>query len=382
MARLADAYTGLGLADVLPGVARSLGVDLGPREVGRLTLPRSRRAVVVLVDGLGRHLLEARRGHAPFLRGAMTGSPGLQAGFPSTTATSMGTFGTGLPPGAHGLVGYQVLVPGEDRTFNELAWDEGVDPFVWQPHDTVLQRCERAGVAVTRIGPHYFDGSGLTNAALRGGAFLGAKDLDARVEVAARTAAAAPRTLVYLYWGELDKTGHVHGWESPEWTAELEHVDDQLARLRRLLPEDCALHVTADHGMVDVPLDRRLDVAAEPDLAAGVRHVGGEPRSLQLYAEDPGASSVAAMVERWAARLGDDALVRTREQVVDEGWFGVVDPVVVPRIGDVVVAMTGPMAVVDSRIMRPELMGLLGVHGSVTEQETAIPLLTWPARKS
>ena len=134
--------------------------------------------------------------------------------------------------------------------------------------------------------------------------------------------------------------------------------------------------------MVDVPLDRRLDVAAEPDLAAGVRHVGGEPRSLQLYAEDPGASSVAAMVERWAARLGDDALVRTREQVVDEGWFGVVGPAVVPRIGDVVVATTGSMAVVDSRIMRPELMGLLGVHGSVTEQETAIPLLTWPARKS
>ena len=71
-----------------------------------------------------------------------------------------------------------------------------------------------------------------------------------------------------------------------------------------------------------------------------------------------------------------------REQVVDEGWFGVVGPAVVPRIGDVVVAMTGSMAVVDARIMRPELMGLLGVHGSVTEQETAIPLLTWPARKS
>ncbi|AKT52017.1 alkaline phosphatase family protein [Arsenicicoccus sp. oral taxon 190] len=377
---LARAYAGLGLADVLPAVARSLGVELGPREVGRMSLPPSRRAVVVLVDGLGRRLLEARRGHAPFLRSALEGSPVLQSGFPSTTATSMGTFGTGLPPGAHGLVGYQVLVPGEDRTFNELAWDEGVDPFAWQPHETVFQRCAAAGVSVTRVGPHFFDGSGLTNAALRGGAFQGAKDLDARVEVAARAAGAADRSLVYLYWGDLDKVGHVHGWQSPQWTAELEAVDAQLARLATLLPDDSALHVTADHGMVDIPLADRLDVAVEADLAADVRHVGGEPRALQLYLDDP--RRTAAVTDRWSARLGQDALVLTREEVVERGWFGAVEPRVLPRIGDVVVAMTGSLAVVDTRVMRPELVALLGVHGSVTDHETAIPLLTYPARSA
>ncbi|WP_409485607.1 alkaline phosphatase family protein [Arsenicicoccus dermatophilus] len=375
---LGRAYAGLGLADVLPGVARSLGVDLGPAEVAKVRLAPARRAVVVLVDGMGRRLLDARRGHAPFLRQALDGSPALQSGFPSTTATSMGTFGTGLPPGAHGLVGYQVLVPGEDRTFNELAWDEGVDPFAWQPHETVFERCVAAGVAVTRIGPHFFDGSGLTNAALRGGRFQGAMDLDARVEVAARAAAADPRALVYLYWGDLDKAGHVHGWQSPQWTAELEHVDDQLARLHRMLPPDCALHVTADHGMVDVPLDARTDLAQVPDLAADVRHVGGEPRALMLYAE-PGVAP-ATVAARWADHLGDQALVLTREEVLERRLMGVVDDRVAPRIGDVVVAMTGDIAVVDSRSMRPELIALVGVHGSVTDAETAIPLLSWTPR--
>ena len=78
-----------------------------------LELAPSRRAVVVLVDGLGYDLLRQRSGHAPFLRGLLPAARRLAAGFPSTTATSMGSFGTGLPPGAHGLVGYEVLVPGE-----------------------------------------------------------------------------------------------------------------------------------------------------------------------------------------------------------------------------------------------------------------------------
>ena len=38
--------------------------------------------------------------------------PQFTAGFPSTTAASIGSIGTGLPPGAHGILGYQVMIPG------------------------------------------------------------------------------------------------------------------------------------------------------------------------------------------------------------------------------------------------------------------------------
>ena len=51
-----------------------------------------------------------------------------------------------------------------------------------------------------------------------------------------------------------------------------------------------------------------------------------------------------------------------------------------PRIGDVLVNCLGSMAVVDSVRMRPELIALLGLHGSVSEDEIAIPLFQWPAR--
>ena len=326
-------YGASGLAGVLPAVLRSLGVadedaggdggdgDAGPEWLEGFEMLPARRCVVVLVDGLGYDLLRQRSGHAPFLRGLLPAAQRLSAGFPSTTATSMGTFGTGLPPGAHGLVGYEVLVPGEDRLLNELSWDRGPDPRRWQPHQTVFERAVAAGVAVTRVGPGFFDGSGLTNAALRGGAFTAARSLDARVDSALAAVRASKSALVYLYWGELDKVGHVHGCRSWEWGDELELIDRGLARLVAGVPSDTSVQITADHGMVDAPHALRIDVAHDAELAANVRHVGGEARSLQLYCEPGAADDVLAT---WRGRVDSRAWLLSRDEALEQGLFGAV----------------------------------------------------------
>ena len=380
---LLPTYDASGLAGVLPSVARSLGVvepaadRSGPRDL--LDLLPARRTVVVLIDGLGYDLLRQRSGHAPFLRGLLPGGYRLCAGFPSTTATSMGTFGTGLPPGAHGLVGYEVLVPGEDRLLNELSWDDGPDPLAWQPCQTVFERAAADGVAVTRIGAAFFDGSGLTNAALRGGAFIAARSLDERVDSALAAVRASKRALVYLYWGQLDKVGHVHGCQSWEWGEELELIDRSIARLVAGVPSDTSVHITADHGMVDAPHELRIDLAHDADLAAGVRHVGGESRSPQLYCE---AGAIDDVLATWRERVDAQAWVLSRDEAVGLGLFGAVSERVLPRIGDVIVPMRDNFAIVDSRTARPELLALLGLHGSLTPDEVSIPLLQVAARDS
>ena len=369
-------YDRSGLAGVLPGVAASIGVDsLAGSDA--VPMPPARRAVVVLVDGLGYELLRRRGGHAPYLRSLLPAAYRITAGFPSTTATSMGTFGTGLPPGAHGLLGYEVLVPGEDRLVNELSWEDGPDPFTWQPEPTVFQAAEAAGVPVTRVGPGFFDGSGLTNAALRGGRFRAANSLASRVDEALAAVRSAPRALVYLYWGDLDKVGHVSGCQSWEWGDELESSAPELAPHVGSGPAPTTLYITADHGMVDAPHALRIDLAHDCELAAGVRHVGGEPRALQLYCEDGATADVLAV---WTERVGERAWIRTRDAAVRAGWFGRVSAANLPRIGDIIVAMRQNFAIVDSRRARPQLLALLGLHGSLTDDEAAIPLFTVPAR--
>lgn len=378
-ARFAQAYGAEGLAGVLPAVAVALGVPTDGRDAHLLELPPARRAVVVLVDGMGYDLLTARAGHAPYLRSLLPAGRRLTCGFPSTTATSLGTFGTGLPPGAHGLVGFEVLDPATDRLLNELSWQDGPIPETWQPHRTVFERAEADGVGVTRIGPGFFDGSGLTRAALRGGRFLAANPLAERVALAAEAVRRTARHLVYLYWGDLDKVGHEHGCASWQWLEELEAVDAALRQLAERVPADTAVYVTADHGMVDCPFETRIDLAMTPELNAGVRHAGGEARARQLYCQ-PGAK--ADVRDAWAQLLGERAAVVDREDAIAAGWFGPVDARVRDRIGDMLVVMTGDLAVVDSRRDRPPLLALLGHHGSVTPVEVAVPLLCCPAAEA
>ncbi|WP_426566700.1 alkaline phosphatase family protein [Angustibacter sp. McL0619] len=367
------------LADLMPAVAGSLGVALPGREpvvdrlAGPLRLRPTDRACVLLVDGLGDVQLRERAGHAPFLRGQLARTGTLAAGFPTTTATSMGSFGTGLPPGAHGLVGYEVLIPERDELLNELSWEPPIDPRRWQPETTVFQHAAAAGVEVVRIGPGFFDGSGLTEAALRGGRFVAADSLEDRVDAAIAALRSSSRCLVYVYWGDVDKVGHVSGAGSWEWGEELARVDLAVRTLAAQLPRGTTLHVTADHGMVDVPHHQRIDLAHDGELARGVRHAGGEPRCPQLYCERDQAPSVLAT---WTERLGDRAEVLSRGDAIALGLFGPVAVHVRERIGDVVVICRPGLAVVDSRRMRPALLALVGLHGSWTPQESLVPLLT------
>jgi Type I phosphodiesterase / nucleotide pyrophosphatase len=362
-------YDDTGLGAVLPGAARALGTAV---DRPAITLPSARSVCVVLIDGLGRLLLEEAAADAPFLTSLLAGGRELIAGCPSTTATSMGSFGTGLSPGQHGLLGYEVMDPDRGVLLNELKWDPGTDPLAWQPHPTVFQVVVADGVTVTRVGNPEFDDSGLTLAALRGGDFVAAKRLYSRVDIAVAALATPGRSLVYLYWGDLDGAGHAHGWRSPHWNRELRDVDREMARLARRLPVGTVLVITADHGMVDVPHGDRVDLAEHPELAAGVRILGGEARFAQAYCEPGQARAVAT---RLADALGGRAWVRTRDEAIDAGWFGRIDNRVRPRLGDVLVAGIGSFALVDSRTATPHVLRLIGQHGSLTADEQLVPLL-------
>ncbi len=228
-----------------------------------------------------------------------------------------------------------------------------------------------AGVSVTTLGKRRFQGSGLTQAVLRGGQFLGAEHLPERIDQAIDVARKPGVT--YCYWGEIDAAGHKHGWQSDAWVAALEDADRELSRLARSLPRGARMIVTADHGMVDVTGAPRWDVAAEPELARGIEIVAGEPRALHLHAD--ASADVDEIARRWAGVLGEHGVVGTRDEWIDSGLFGPVADHVRPRIGDVVVAMTGRATVVDSRTQSEASMALIGVHGSLTRDELLVPLL-------
>jgi hypothetical protein len=132
------------------------------------------------------------------------------------------------------------------------------------------------------------------------------------------------------------------------------------------------LLVTADHGQLDVPPDRRYDIAADPRLSAGLATIAGEPRMRHLHTVPGAAGDVLAA---WRGVLGGDAWVAGREEAVAAGWFGPVAPGHLARIGDVVVACRDRCAVLSSGTEPDRVARLVAFHGSFTAVEMAIPLL-------
>lgn len=358
------------IADLLPSVGAHLGV---PGCADRLGLPAADRYVVVLVDGLGWHLLRGAGREAPFLTSLpATGAP-ITAGVPSTTVTSLASLGTGLPPGQHGMVGYTSRVPSTGEILNALTWESDLLAEAYQTKPTLFERAVAAGVAVSSVALERFESSGLTQAGLRGPDFVGYADeraADTRIALTVAAAMRGERSLVYAYERELDHTGHVEGCGSRLWRQHLGRIDRMIARLRQELPDEVVLVVTGDHGMVDIPPWHQIVVEDFPELTAGLDALAGEGRFRQLYVD---REPVAAVAARWADRLGDKAWVRTRDEAVDAGWFGTVDPALRERWGHVLVALRTDWAVMTRAF--PRELTLVGMHGSLTEAEMAVPLL-------
>lgn len=361
------AYGSRSLADVLPAVGKALGVPVGDTT---LELPAAPAYVVLLVDGLGARLVERYAAAAPYLAELLGRSQPGTAGVPSTTATSLSSFGTGLAPGAHGLVGFTARVPSSGLLLNHLFWDQDVDPHTWQPHPTVFSRLAARGVDVTTVNKRAFEGSGLTVASSRGATYVGADTVDERL-AAARSASTAHPSLTYLYESDLDSTGHRWGVASSQWLHQLALVDAQVQQLRESLPPQCRLVVVADHGMVDSPEGSRIDVDDHAELTDGVALLGGEARFRHLYCRDGAVDDVVAA---WSAVLGERAEVLTRSEATGRGWFGPVDAPVLPRLGDVVVACRGDLGIFSTERFAYEAT-LVGLHGSLTPDEMLIPIL-------
>lgn len=355
------------LAELLP----SVGSHLGGPGTDVFTLPASQRYVVLLIDGLGAEQLSAHAELAPYLS-SLSGLSLTGVG-PSTTASSITSFGTGLAPGAHGVAGYSFWYSPLGEVVSSLRWKSELDPFEIQPQLTYFERLSKTPVRASAVAPAPFANSGLTNLALRGATFLPVNDesdAEQRAELVAIGAEGDGPSLTYCYERILDHTGHGHGVDSDRWRQALTWVDGMARTIRARLDDGVRLLITADHGMIDIPAQDRILIEDDPLLNADIEAVAGEARLRHLKVR-PGCDREVA--ERWRDRLGESAWVVTRNEADEAGWFGPISRRFADRFGDVIVAMSAPMALTSRSF--PGEFRLTGMHGSLTAAEVKVPLL-------
>lgn len=348
------------LADVLGSSFRSVRGE--PNALG---LPPVRRTVIVLVDGLGSANLSFRAAHARHL-GRLTRSD-VASGFPTTTASALTSLMTGVDPGLSGMVGFAIRDPDSGLVVNQLSGLDSLDIPSWQPVPTLWElNADIPSVIVSS--PRYRD-SGLTRAILRGAPYVSAKSNDDRLRAVDEFFAENRSGVVYVYIPELDMAAHASGVSSDQWIRRLEELDGFVSEVSsRLQPRD-GLLVTADHGVIDVPPSRHLLVPADSALLDGVV-VGGEPRFLHLYSDEPTRTFAL-----WSEAEGSRSHVATRDEAIAAGWFGTVADFARPRIGDVLVTPRTESVYYLDGVASAQSLAMVGQHGGLSRAETLVPIL-------
>ena len=352
--------------------------DLEPEEIAD-----AHHVVFLIVDGLGQAQLEV--GPAPALRRSMRAT--MTSVFPSTTASAVTTFLTGLAPVEHAMTGWFMWLRELDSIVAPLSFvtrTDGTDLVALgaTPADvfvgpTVFERVQADCHAVV---PAELVDSRYSRAHMRGAASRGFKGLDAMVDAILDIVRhAGRRTYVSAYWPVLDALSHEFGASSVEARRHLAEIDVQFARLRTgLAGSGTLLAVTADHGFVDIRPESRLAAESVPMLAPMLaRPLCGEPRVAYCYAHEHWRADFA---ERAAEGLNGAALVLESAAMVKDGWFGLGDPHprLLERIGDFALVMRDDYAIRD-RLAGEEPFLHVGVHGGVSREEMQVPLVVVPA---
>lgn len=346
------------LSSLMPALLGGDRIDWLPEPV-----QDARATVALLLDGLGWQILEAHRADLPNLA-SLTGRS-ISTVVPSTTATALTSFTTGLAPAAHGVLGYRFREG--PSVLNALRWtrDDGhrpPDPFAVQRHAPFRGR------PIPVVTKSEFATTGFTNAHLRGTRFFGWSTPAMLVHHLQALVSQGER-FVYGYYPGVDSVAHEFGLSGRWLEAELVAVDRLVGDLLDGLPEWCALLVTADHGLVEIEPEGWLSLF---DLSSLVDTYAGEGRFRTLFARRGAAADLA---EAARDRFGAVSWVFTRDELFDEGWLGGPAPTasVRRRLGDVVLAPFGPVAFADPNL--PRETALRAVHGSLTTAEMTVPLI-------
>ncbi|MDF1578243.1 MAG: alkaline phosphatase family protein [Desulfobulbales bacterium] len=341
-----------------------------------------RPVVVLIVDGLGDNFLQ--RYPDSFLCRHRRGR--LSSVFPPTTASAMTSFFTGAAPQQHGITGWYTY-------FRELGTVATVLPFVPRYGGVDFSK---AGIRPGRLidaesqfsalaGPCHFAlpdylvdsvySQALSGTACRHG-YGSPEELFALLEKFAGRGGG--NDLVIGYWPELDSLGHACGIESPE-AADLFHKLDRCCRdsLPRLAAAGAAVIVCADHGLIDAPQERVINLEEHPRLAGTLTlPLCGEPRCAYCYVR----SDRKEDFERYIAEELDFAceLKRSREMIL-EGYFGLGhgSPRLEERVGEYALLMKDDYIIKD-RLLSEENSPLVGVHGGLSADELYVPLILVP----
>ena len=377
-------YQGGSIVNLLSSIIHALGGS-SPHPRLKALDPRLfdgvSRVVYLVLDGVGYHQLSrfmaaGGGGHFfsrhPFER--------ITAVFPTTTAAAVTTLSTGATPAEHGVLSWHLhlhdlglvgaVLPGKTLTGAPLTRDDfNLRRYLGLPSYLSSVRRHKRLLSFGTLGR-----SAYSNAGTRWNGYAAYKTLAGMERQTVRFARQGGRGVAYVYWPLYDTLCHAKGVQARETRLHLGAIDESLGRLAsRLAGTRTLLLVTADHGVVDAPPSKRIDLAAVPGLLDCLTLLpAGDARQVSCFVR-PGR------VERFhdvvARHLTEACVCITGEDLLESGLLGPGQrhPSLENRIGDYVLLARDDYAFrVTASLTKVRVHK--GNHGGLSSDEVYVPL--------
>lgn len=377
-------YQGGSIVNLLSSIIHALGgASLHPRlkALDTRLFHGVSRVVYLVLDGVGYDQLSrfvaAGGGGRFFSRHPFER---ITTVFPTTTAAAVTTLSTGATPAEHGVLSWHLhlhdlglvgaVLPGKTLTGAPLTrGDFNLKRYLGLPSYLSSVHRHKRLLTFGALGR-----SAYSNAGTRWNGYAAYKTLAGMERQAVRFARHGGRGVAYVYWPLYDTLCHAKGVQARETRVHLAEIDRSLGRLAdRLAGTGTLLLVTADHGIVDAPPPRRIDLTAVPGLLDCLALLpAGDARQVSCFVR-PGR------VERFhdvvAQHLAEACVCIDGDDLMESGLLGPGPrhPSLHGRVGDYVLLARDDFAF---RVTAPltKVRVHKGNHGGLSSDEVYVPL--------
>lgn len=319
---------------------------------------RYKNVVVMLLDGMGKNIIEANLAPDGFFRRNLAGI--YSSVFPPTTTAAVTAADSGLYPSQSAWLGWSGYFAEPDRNVvyflnTDHDTDEHIEgeSIAWKyvPYRAICPQITDAGYGAHYLAPFLEPFPG---------------DFESLCREVKRLCAQEGGKYIYAYWNEPDAVMHRKGCFCESSVLTLRDIEQRAEELAGEL-SDTLLLITADHGHIDSP--KRV-VTDYPDITEClVRMPSIEPRCLNLFVKKGMEKQLEAA---FAEHFPDSFLLMTKREAMERELFGRGTPH--PRL-DGMLGDYLAIAVGDISVYNKKSKNFVANHAGLTADEMLIPLI-------
>jgi hypothetical protein len=392
-------YKGGSIVNLMASIEKALGgrpIYPPLRSLKPTMLLGSENIVLMVIDGLGYDYLRTYGEGTIFSKNL---EDKITSVFPSTTATAIPSFLYGVPPQQHGLTGWYMLLKEIGQVVKILPFAPNIGETSFDKHGiepgqvfTLKTFFEKIKADAYHVSNKTIISSGF-NKAMNGGTVCLAhkpgslngffrqikKAINTRgtrkQDAGKQKRKKKRKKYIYAYWADFDALCHEHGTKSMKTYNHFQEINEKLGSfLKSIEGTSTTLIITSDHGFMDCPPSKRINLKDHPVVADALSlPLCGEPRVAYAYVHPSKTKQFQGYIRKNLAYACD--LYESRV-LIKQNYFGLFKPNkdLFDRVGDYILIMKEDYAI-KGPLLGKELNFHAANHGGVSEQEMIVPLI-------